>query len=126
MINKYLDSLKSVLGRNIERVTVPPYLNVTRTGMYLVSYSLTAWNGISSSDFATILFLRRNAEKIPGSGFDADVDLAGIKGGMGVSSGRGGMSTFLKLESGDKIDLYCQHCPKIGNINLCINFEYEI
>ena len=121
-----LDYLKQGSGRTIKRVTVPPYLNVTKTGMYLVSYSLTAWNGISSSDFATILYLRRNAEIIPGSGFDADVDLVGIKGGMGVSSGRGGMSTFLKLDSGDKIDLYCQHCPKIGNINLCVNFEYEI
>ena len=113
-------------GRSITFLTVPQYLAVNKTGMYLVTYSLTSWNGIEKDDYATILYLRRNAEKIPGTGFDADVDLTGLKGGMGVASGKGGVTTFLELHSGDKIDLYCEHCPKIGDINFCINFEYKI
>ena len=94
--------------------------------MYLISYSLTSWNGIKLDDFATIIYLRRNESKIQGTDFDSDVDLRGLQGGKGVSSGRGGMTTFLKLNKGEKIDLYCKNCPKIGNINLCINFEYQI
>ena len=120
VLEKLTFQLKCLLGRDNS------FLAVNKTGMYMVSYSLTSWNGINTDDFATILYLRRNAEKIPGTGFDADVDLTGLTGGMGVTSGKGGMTTFLKLDRGDEIDLYCQHCPKIGNINLCINFEYVI
>ena len=57
--------------------------------MYLISYSLTSWNGIKLDDFATIIYLRRNESKIPGTDFDSDVDLRGLQGGKGVSSGRG-------------------------------------
>ena len=74
--------IKQVSGRTIKKVTIPSYLTANKTGMYMVTYSLTAWNGMKVEDFATILYLRRNGNRVPGTKFDADVDLTGIQAGL--------------------------------------------
>ena len=74
--------IKQVSGRTIKKVTIPSYLTANKTGMYMVTYSPTTWNGIKVDDFATILYLRRNDKRVPGTKFDADVDLTGIQAGL--------------------------------------------
>ena len=44
------------------------------------SYSLTSYNGLTSEDYATIMYLRKNKAEIPGTKLDSDVNIEGANG----------------------------------------------
>ena len=45
------------------------------------SFSLSAWNGLD--DYAVLMFLRKNGEKLNGTMFDTDVNIEGNIRGQG-------------------------------------------